>query len=67
MTKTSIAIDRFLADEAADALGTSTLTSTVDAALREIVDRRRREGFLAFFSQRRFTAEERDAMERAWR
>jgi Arc/MetJ family transcription regulator len=66
MTKRSIAIDRALANEAAEALGTSTLTSTVDAALREIVERRRGEGFLAYFSQRRFTAEEREAMGRAW-
>lgn len=67
MTKTSIAIDRGLADDAAGALGTSTLTATVDAALREVVDRRRREGFIAFFSQREFTTEEREAMDAAWR
>lgn len=67
MTKTSIAIDRVLAGEAAEVLGTPSLTATVDAALREVVERRRREGFIAFFSQRTFSAEERETMDAAWR
>lgn len=67
MSKTSIAINRDLAGEAAEALGTTTLTATVDAALREVVARRRREGFVAFFSQRQFTPDERDLMDAAWR
>ena len=39
--KTSIAIDRAKADEAALVLGTKTLTATVDAALDEVVRRHR--------------------------
>ena len=42
MTKTSIAIDREKADEAAKLLGTTTLTATVDAALTEIINAERR-------------------------
>lgn len=67
MAKTSIAIDRDLADEAAEVLGTATLTATVDAALREVVARRRREGFITFFSGREFSDDERSAMDAAWR
>lgn len=36
--KTTIDVDRELADAAAEALGTSTLKETVNAALREVID-----------------------------
>lgn len=44
MKKTSLSIDRAKAGEAARILNTRTLTATVDAALREVIDldRRRR-------------------------
>ena len=42
MSKTSIEIDRDIARQAAEILGTSTLRETVDASLREIVNAKRR-------------------------
>jgi len=44
MTRTSLSIDREKADAAGRILGTTSITTTIDAALTEIVnlDRRRR-------------------------
>ncbi len=42
MAKTSVEIDRDIANEAAEILGTSTLRDTIDASMREIVNARRR-------------------------
>jgi Arc/MetJ family transcription regulator len=39
MTKTSLSIDREKAAAAAEILGTSTLTATIDAALSEVLRR----------------------------
>lgn len=42
MAKTSVEIDRDIAQQAAAILGTSTLRDTIDASLREIVNAKRR-------------------------
>ncbi len=42
MGKTSVEIDRDIASQAADILGTTTLRDTIDASLREIVNAKRR-------------------------
>jgi Arc/MetJ family transcription regulator len=42
MSKTSIELDRDIARQAAALLGTTTLRETIDHALREVVDARRR-------------------------
>lgn len=42
MTKTSVVIDRELARAAQAVLGTKNLRETIDAALRDVVDARRR-------------------------
>jgi len=42
MAKTSVEIDRDIARQAADILGTTTLRDTIDASLREIVNAKRR-------------------------
>lgn len=67
MPKTAINIDRELADRAAELLGTSTLTSTVDHALRDVVDRAARLDALNWFRENPFTAEERALMDQASR
>ena len=51
MSKTSVEIDRDIAAQAADILGTATLRDTIDAALREIVDARRRLELIAMLSE----------------
>lgn len=64
MSKTSVEIDRDIAAQAADILGTATLRDTIDAALREIVDARRRLELIAMLSEPgRFDF---DAVEDAW-
>ena len=45
--KTSIDVDRALADEAAEILGTSTLKETVNVALSEVIRARLREQLAA--------------------
>ncbi len=42
MSKTSVEIDRDIAREASEILGTSTLRETIDASLREVVNAKRR-------------------------
>jgi Arc/MetJ family transcription regulator len=51
MAKTSIEIDRDIARAAAEVLGTTTLRDTVDAALREIVDAKRRLELVALLGE----------------
>ena len=64
MSKTSVEIDRDIAAQAADILGTATLRDTIDAALREIVHARRRLELIALLSEPgRFDF---DAAEHAW-
>ena len=62
--KASVAVDQEIAAQAAEILGTSTLAETVDAALREIVNLRRRLELVALLSEEgRFNFE---AAEQAW-
>jgi hypothetical protein len=42
MTKTSVVINRDIADQAAAILGTTTLRDTIDASFREIVNAKKR-------------------------
>jgi Arc/MetJ family transcription regulator len=42
MTKTSVIVDKDIADQAAVILGTETLRDTIDASLHEVVNARRR-------------------------
>lgn len=51
MSKTSVEVDRDIASQAADILGTATLRDTIDAALREIVNARRRLELMAMLSE----------------
>ena len=51
MAKTSVEIDHDIARAAAAILGTTTLRATIDAALREIVDAKRRIELVALLSQ----------------
>lgn len=51
VSKTSVEINRDIAAQAADILGTATLRDTIDAALREIVDARRRLKLIAMLSE----------------
>ncbi len=50
MSKTSVEIDRDIASQAADILGTTTLRDTIDASLREIVNAKRRLELIALLS-----------------
>ena len=62
--KTSVEVDREIAAQAAEILGTTTLSETVDAALREIVNMRSRLEVVALLGEEgRFEFE---AAERAW-
>lgn len=64
MSKTSVEVDRDIAAQAADILGTATLRDTIDAALREIVNARRRLELVAMLSEPgRFDF---DGVEDAW-
>jgi Arc/MetJ family transcription regulator len=64
VTKTSVEIDRDIAREAAEILGTTTLRDTIDASLREIVHAKRRLELIALLSEEgRFDF---DAAEGAW-
>lgn len=67
MPKTAISIDRDLADHAAQVLGTPTLTATVDAALRDVVERDARRAALDRLRERGFSDEEKELMGQAWR
>lgn len=64
MAKTSVEVDRDIAREAADILGTTTLRDTIDASLREVVHARRRLELIALLAEEgRFDFQ---AAERAW-
>lgn len=64
MPKTSVDVDRDIAREAAAILGTRTLRETIDAALREVVDAKRRLEVIAVLSREgRYDFE---AAEQAW-
>ena len=64
MSKTSIDINRDIANQAAEILGTTTLRETVNASLLETVHARHRLEVLELFGEEgRFDF---DAAERAW-
>lgn len=64
MSKTSLEINRDIADQAAAILGTTTLRETVDASLHEIVNAKRRLELVALLSEAgRF---EFDVIDDAW-
>lgn len=65
MSKTSVVIDRDIAAEAAAILGTKTLKDTIYAAMREVIDARRRLEVVALLGEKgRFDFE---AAKDAWR
>ncbi|MCP4038906.1 MAG: DUF2191 domain-containing protein [bacterium] len=51
MSKTSVEIDRDIAEKAAVILGTTTLRETIDASLREIVNAKRRLELVALLAE----------------
>ena len=64
MSKTSVEIDRDIARQAAEILGTTTLRDTIDASLREIVHARLRLELVDLLAQLdRFDF---DAADEAW-
>ncbi len=64
MSKTSVEVDRDIVRQAAAILGTRTLRETIDAALREVVNAKRRLELIALLSEEgRFDF---DSVERAW-
>lgn len=64
MTKTSVEVNRDIASQAAEILGTTTLRETIDASLREIVNAKRRLELLGLLAEPdRFDFE---AAEEAW-
>jgi len=64
MTKTSVDVDRDIARQAAEILGTKTLRDTIEASLLEIVDAKRRLELIALLAEAgRFDF---DAVDRAW-
>ena len=64
MAKTSVFVDRDIAQQAAEILGTKTLRETIHASLLEIVNAKRRLELIGLLSQpERFDF---DAVENAW-
>ncbi len=64
MSKTSVDVDRDIADRAAEILGTTTLGETIDRSLHEVVDATRRVALLELVGEvGRFDF---DAAEQAW-
>jgi len=64
MSKTSVEVDRDIVRQAAAILGTRTLRETIDAALRDVVNAKRRLELIALLSEEgRFDF---DSVERAW-
>jgi Arc/MetJ family transcription regulator len=67
MSRTVINLDDDLCAQAAEILGTSTKVSTVNAALKEIVDRRRRQDFLNWLTEGGLGFEDhKDLRRQAW-
>ena len=64
VSKTSVEVDQDIVRQAAAILGTRTLRDTIDAALREVIDAKRRLELVALLSDKgRFDF---DAAEAAW-
>lgn len=51
MVKTSVDVDKDIAREAADILGTTTLRDTINASLKEVVDAKRRLELIAMLGE----------------
>ena len=51
MMKTSVVVDRDIAAQASEILGTTTLRETIDAALHEIVNAQRRLRFVSLLAE----------------
>lgn len=51
MAKTSVDIDRDIAREAAEILGTTTLRDTINASMHEVVHAKRRLELIAMFAE----------------
>lgn len=51
MSKTSVDVDRDIARQAAAILGTTSLRETIDAAMREVVNAKRRLELVALLSE----------------
>lgn len=67
MSRTVINLDDDLCAQAAEILGTSTKVSTVNAALKEIVDRQRRQNFLNWLTEGGLEFEDhKDLRRQAW-
>ncbi len=64
MSKTSVEIDRDIVRQAATILGTRTLRETIDAALRDVVNAKRRLELVALMSEEGRL--DLDALEGAW-
>ncbi len=64
MSKTSVEVDRDIVRQAATILGTQTLRETIDAALRDVVNAKRRLELVALMSEEGRL--DLDALERAW-
>jgi Arc/MetJ family transcription regulator len=64
MSKTSVDVDRDIARQAAEVLGTTTLRDTINASMREVVHAKRRLELIAMLSEAgRFDFQ---AAEKAW-
>ncbi len=64
MSKTSVEVDRDIVRQAATILGTRTLRETIDAALRDVVNAKRRLELVALMSEEGRL--DLDALEGAW-
>jgi hypothetical protein len=64
MTKTSVVIDRDIAEQAAAILGTETLRGTIDASFHEIVNAKKRLELIELLSDS--TRFDFSAVDRAW-
>lgn len=51
MVKTSVDVDKDIAREAADILGTTTLRDTINASLKEVVNAKRRLELIAILGE----------------
>jgi Arc/MetJ family transcription regulator len=67
MTKTSVEIDRDIARQAGEILGTTTLRETIHASMLEIVQAKRRLELIALLADaQRFDFDAIDAIDGAW-
>ncbi|HET6831919.1 MAG TPA: type II toxin-antitoxin system VapB family antitoxin [Solirubrobacterales bacterium] len=67
MSKTSIEIDESKLGAVREILGTGSMRETVDAALSEVIDRRRRERLVEQLASERIELRRPDVIDAAWR